>query len=168
MEDKKKAKFPRINSPASETFMPPETTGAMKRDNPFHWSIDELIEYKSTGVRPKMIIDETYIYKLARLGVSIKNICHLFGISEETFCNNTAFLSTHQEGRANLATANRAAIVAHAANGSLDAQKYLDKLIGGDVEVQTVNMSVTARPLEQIPTENLLDVVFKEDENNKG
>ena len=161
MENKKPVKYGIKQD--QDTFMPPEKTGAMKRDNIFHWSIDELIEYKASGVRPKMIIDETYIYKLARLGVSIKNICGLFGISEETFCNNPTFLSAHQEGRSHLASMNRAAIVEHAANGSLDAQKYLDKLIGGDVEIQTLNMNVTARPLEQVPTENLLEIVLKDE-----
>jgi hypothetical protein len=145
-----------------DTFMPPEVTGAMKRDNIFHWSIDELIEYRSTGVRPKMIIDETYIYKLARLGVSIKNICGLFGISEETFCNNQTFLSAHRSGRSHLATANRAAIVEHAANGSLDAQKYLDRYLGGDVVQESVNLTVSPRPLESVPTEQLIEIVYDE------
>ncbi len=158
----KKPVFHRPNQKPRDTFMPPETMGAMKRDNIFHWSIDELIEYKATGVRPKMVIDETYIYKLATLGISIQNICGLFGVAEANFHRNPAFVSAHQEGRSKLATANRAAIAEHAANGSLDAQKYLDKLIGGDIELTTVNMNVTARPLEQVPTENLLEVVFKE------
>jgi len=165
MEDKKKPTFHRPNQKPRDTFMPPETMGALKRDNIFHWSIDELIEYKSTGVRPKMIIDESYIYKLAQIGVSIDNICGLFGISKETFLNNAAFLTAHRQGRSQLASRNRAAIVEHAANGSLDAQKYLDKLIGGDVETQSVNLSVGQRPLENIPTENLLNVVFKEEKD---
>jgi hypothetical protein len=165
MEEKKPAKYGFKQD--KNTFMPPEKTGAMKRDNIFHWSIDELIEYKATGVRPKMIIDESYIYKLARLGISIKNICGLFGLSTESFCNNPTFLNAHREGRSHLAAMNRAAIAEHAANGSLDAQKYLDKLIGGDAEIQTFNMNVTARPLETVSTEDLLEIVVTENENHK-
>jgi hypothetical protein len=142
------------------TFMPPETTGAMKRDNPFHWSLDELIEYKQSGVRPKMVLDDSIIFTMARAGVSIDNICAIFQVTRESFCNNDSFLTAHREGRAQIGAKNRALIVEQALAGSLQAQIYLDKMLGGDVNTDTVNINITQRPLEQVDTSTLIELVI--------
>lgn len=165
MEDKKKPTFHRPNQKPRDTFMPPETMGKMKGPSVWDFSIDELIEYRATGVKPQRILDVDVIYSLAKIGVSIKNICGLFKVSEETFCNNAAFLSAHQQGRSECGTRIRAAIVEHAMNGSLDAQKYLDKIMGGDVDTQNVNLNVSQRPLENVPTENLIEIAMTRDED---
>jgi hypothetical protein len=149
----------------ADTFMPPETTGAMKRDNPFHWSLDELIEYKQTGVRPKMVLDDRIIFTMARAGVSIANICQIFSVSQESFCNNDAFLSAHREGRAQIGAKNRALIVEQALNGSLQAQIYLDKMLGGDINTDTVNINVSTRPLENVDTTTLIELVIPKKES---
>jgi hypothetical protein len=49
-------------------------------------------------------------------------------------------------------------------NGSLDAQKYLDRIMGGDVDTQNVNLNVSQRPLENVPTENLIEIAMKDHE----
>jgi hypothetical protein len=164
MEDKPKKTFHRPNQKPRDTFMPPETMGKMKGPSVWDFSIDELIEYRMTGHKPQRILDADVIRALAKIGVSLENIAGLFSVSKETIINNSAFLTAHKEGRAECGTRIRAAIVEHAMNGSLDAQKYLDKIMGGDIEVQTVNMNVTARPLEQIPLENLIDVIENTDD----
>lgn len=164
MENKKPVKYG--GNQNKDTFMPPETMGKIKGPSIWDFSIDELIEYKMTGQKPKRILDVDVIKSLAKIGVSIKNICGLFNVSQETFCNNPSFLNAHREGRAEIGSKNRAAIVEEAEKGSLQAMIYLDRYLGGDTEVQTVNMTVTARPLEEVPTENLIDVVLK-DENHK-
>lgn len=146
----------------TETFMPPETMGKMKGPSPIDMSIDELIEYRMTGHKPKRILDVDVILSLAKSGVSIKNICEIFNITQETFCNNSAFLSAHREGRSLCGASVRAMIYQHAQNGSIDAAKYLDKILGGDIVEEKVNFSFSNRPLENLATENLLEIVFEE------
>jgi hypothetical protein len=73
-------------------------------------------------------------------------------------------LAAHREGRSECGSRIRAAIVEHAMNGSLDAQKYLDRIMGGDVDTQNVNLNVSQRPLENVPTENLIEIAMKDHE----
>jgi hypothetical protein len=163
-EDNKPKKPPR-GFQKGNTFMPPETMGAMKK-NPWHMSIDELIEYKSTGVKPKYIIDPEKIYTLAKSGVSIKNICGIFGFNETTFMSNSAFTSAHAQGRSEVATLNRAMILEQAMNGSLDAMKYLDKYMGGEAaDTLNINHNIIPKEIQEAPTYDLKSML--KDDNNE-
>ena len=163
MTDKPKPRFRDVNTGApKDTFMPPETMGKMKGPSVWDMSLDELIEYRSTGNKPKRILDVDVIYALAKTGVSIENICGLFSYSRESFCNNDAFLTAHRNGRSECGIRIRASIVEHARNGSLDAAKYLDRITGGDIIQENVNLSISQRPLDQTPADNLLEVIYRE------
>jgi hypothetical protein len=141
--------------------------GAMKK-HPLHMSLDELIEYRKTGVRPAMIIDIDTIEEMARTGSSIQTICGIFKISKETFYNNPAFLTAFNSGRANLAHRLRGAIVEDAfENNILQAKLYLDKMLGGDNETVNITATVEAKPLESVPTDNLLEIMYSEKDPSK-
>lgn len=159
---KPKPKFRDINGKPKDTFMPPESMGKMKGPSVIDMSLDELIEYRMTGQKPQRILDADTIFGLARIGVSIDNICDLFKMSKQTFMDNAAFKTAHAEGRAGCGTRIRAMIYQHAENGSLAAAQYLDKITGGDVVQENVNLTVTQRPLEQVDTEQLIEIAFKE------
>ena len=131
-------------------------------------SLDELIEYRKTGVRPAMIIDIDTIEEMARTGSSIQTICGIFKISKETFYNNPAFLTAFNSGRANLAHRLRGAIVEDAfENNILQAKLYLDKMLGGDNETVNITATVEAKPLESVPTDNLLEIMYSEKDPSK-
>ena len=53
-----------------------------------------------------------------------------------------------------------------ALSGDLDAMKYLDKLIGGDIEQSNINLTVTAQPLKEISTEQLLEFTLPKKDDN--
>lgn len=151
----------------ANTFLPPDTMGSMKK-HPLHMSLDELIEYRKTGVKPAMIVDVETIEEMARTGSSIQTICGIFKISKETFYNNPAFLTAFHSGRANLAHRLRGAIVEDAfENNMLQAKIYLDRMLGGDNETVNINATVEAKPLEAVPTDNLLEIMYRAEDSSK-
>jgi hypothetical protein len=162
-EGPKKTRFPKFGGTYGDTFMPPETMGKMKGSSPWDFSIDELIEYKKTGVKPKRILDVDTMYALAKCGVSLANVAGLFDTSIETISQTPTLLTAHQNGRAECGSKIRAMIFQHAENGSLDAAKYLDKLMSGEGSLDPqVNVNINTRPLEQVPTSNLIDLILTE------
>lgn len=141
--------------------MPPEATGKMKK-HPVHMSVDELIEYKKTGVRPPVVIMPGMVKELAKTGSSVQTICYVIGISKETFYKNQAYLTEYQEGRGEIARNVRARIAEQALEeNNLQALLYLDRAIGGDVETVNVNAQISARPLENADTNDLIEVTVK-------
>lgn len=156
----------KVKSPAgnrkADTFMPPDKTGSIKR-HPLHMSVDELTEYRKTGVVPPVIIQPGQIKELAENGNSISTICSLFKISRETFHKNSAFLTEFYEGRGQVARLIRQQLVDQALHeNSIQAMIYLDKILGGDAETVNINATVTARPLEDVKTEDLIEIAFKD------
>lgn len=167
-----KKTFHRPNQKPRDTFMPPEATGKMKL-HPVHMSVDELIEYRKTGVRPPVIIEPGMIETMAKSGNSVQTICYVLGISKETFYKNTAYLTEFQAGRGQVAhqvTVKLAALALEENNAA--ALMYLHKLWGGDIEPTiNINATVSARPLEQASTEDLIEVAVKninESKDNQG
>lgn len=166
MPDQDKPKSAAGSRPA-DTFLPPDTMGAMKK-NPLHMSLDELIEYRKTGVKPKLIIDPDTIEEMARTGSSIQTICGILKVSKNAFYSNGAFMTAFNSGRANLAHRLRGAIVEDAFDKDLlQAKLYLDKMLGGDSETVNINATVEAKPLEHVPTDSLLEVMYREQDPSK-
>ena len=66
---KVKKTFHLPNQPPRDTPIYPDTMGAMKK-HPLHMSLDELIDYRATGVKPKYIIDDTLLFQLGKIGAS--------------------------------------------------------------------------------------------------
>lgn len=149
--DRKVEKNPRTGK---RSFMPPATMGEMKKDNPYHMSIDELIAYRQTGQRPQIILNTDMIYGLARLGIGMQHISELFNVHLSTFAENEEHLNSFKAGRADCAVRMRGLIYDHAINGSLDAAKHLDRVLSPD-NAQSINMTVT-RIAEHIATDKLL------------
>lgn len=146
------------------TFMPPESMGKMKRDSIFDWSIDEVIAYRQTGVRPRIIIDPNKIHTLARNGASLKVIADLFETTEHTIIDNPAFYSAYTTGRSDLATRNRMNLVKNAED-NMAVAIYLDKLIGGDIEKSQVTLIPGApQEVKQADTSDLLKKLSDNDE----
>lgn len=139
-----------------KTSIPAKTMGAIKR-HPLHMSLDELIQYKTTGVQPKIIISEDILFRLGEIGASLKNTAQVLNVTEETISSNAPLLSAWQKGRANVGTKVRALIVEDALNGNLQAKIYLDKMLGGDTITDNLNVTVTAQPLKEVSTEQLLE-----------
>lgn len=145
-----------------KTFHSPETMGKIKKDNIFHWSVDELIEYKSTGVRPALVLDDNYLFQLGRCGVSLENIAHLFCLDMTTIANHPTWTVSHREGRAQAGARVRALILEQALEGNLTAMLYIDKQIGGDTNnTPQVQINVSTQPLKGADTDNLLEIACR-------
>lgn len=150
------------------TFYKPETKGR-KKSGLLDWSLDELIEYKHNGTPPARIPDPMILYKLGSIGVSMANAAALFGISKEKFSSNADWLENWQKGRAECGSLIRASIVEDALEkDNLMAKIYIDKMIGGDKVGDTamVQVNVNTGGLEGVSTEDLIEVAFKDDQDN--
>lgn len=145
-----------------EYAVPPEKMGKMKRDNIFHWSLDELIAYKAQGIMPVMIIDESNVYKLASCGISKKVICDILDVSMNWFITNSVLNAAFEKGRAAIAAKNRAKLVESAFDGNVQAMVYIDKIMGGDDVKQDVTVNVINADLKEVPTDQLIEVMFKQ------
>ena len=155
-----KPKSPAGNRKA-DTFMPPEATGKMKT-HPLHMSVDELIEYRKTGVRPPKIIEPGMVEEMAKTGSSVQTICYVLGISKETFYKNSAYLTEFQAGRGKVASQVTVKLAEQALEeNNVAALIYLHKLWGGDVETVNINATISARPLENADTNDLIEVAVK-------
>jgi len=147
---------------------PPDTKGK-KKFGLLDWSLDDLIEYKNNGRPPMRIPDADLLYKLGRAGVSMKNCCDIFGISQDKFYNNMDWVDNWNRGRAEIGSKIRASIVADALEeNNLMAKIYLDKIMGGDKESPTALIQVNVNSeLGQVSTDDLLNVVFEEKDGNE-
>lgn len=128
---------------------PPDKAGARKGPSPWDMSIDELIDYRRSGNVPRRIFDIGAIYALGKAGVPLNVIAALFQTDPATLASDPAHHQAWLQGRAELGMRARTAIVEHAANGNLDAAKYLDKILCGEKDTMSITVSAddTARTL---------------------
>ena len=149
------------------TFYKPETKGRYKK-GPLDWSLDELIQYRQNGTPPARIPDAEILYKLGKCGVSLSNACEIFGISKEKFSSNMDWYENWARGRAECGAQIRASIVEDALEKDiLNAKIYIDKIIGGDQVTDKLQVNVTNTQLENVSTEDLLEVMFKQQDNDE-
>lgn len=105
------------------------------------------------------------IEELAALGISTRNIARLCGMDETYIFDNPTRLAAYHRGRANVSSRIRSSIVTDALeNNSLQAKLYLDKIMGGDVVQENINLTVQQQPLRDIPTEDLIEIAMKRNE----
>lgn len=155
---------PKKGAPRKKQPYSPEVKGRFVR-GPLDWSLDELIEYKEKGGAPMRIPDKEMLFKLGKMGVSLANAAVLFNISQEKFCSNLDWYENWERGRAACGAQIRASIVEDALEKDvLNAKIYIDKILGGDKVVETVQVDVRNAELLDINTEDLLQVMFKTNE----
>lgn len=149
----------------------PESTGS-RRLGPLDWTLDELIEYRKSGVSPKRILDKDVMYKLGKVGVSFNNVCFVLGVSQSKVLENRDYLEAWQTGRAECGARIRASIVQDALEKDLlPAKLYLDKILSGDTPQDVVNINVNTTELTKINTNDLLEIMYrdgKEDTDEQG
>jgi len=166
-EEKPKKKYSPAGGRKADTFMPVETTGNFKRDNPFHMSINELIAWKETGQKPKLIMRSEEVFNLAKAGISMKNIAGVYSTTEMTILDNPAFLSAFNDGRAECGSRVRAMIYQHAEAGNLNAAIHLDKLLSGEIQRQEIKLELSTRPAGNISDAELIESIeFDDGEDN--
>jgi hypothetical protein len=109
------------------------------------------------------------IENLAASGISLKNICGIIGKNFSYFSDNPTMKEAFDRGRATVGSRVRARLLdAALEENSMQAAMYLDKIYGGDTVASEVNVNVTSTPLENVSTEDLLNVAFtvKDDETD--
>ena len=149
-------------------FYSPEGKGK-KKFGLLDWSLDELIAYRQNGTPPMRIPDPDLLYKLGSIGVSMKNCCDIFNVSQDKFYQNMDWVENWNRGRAECGAQIRASIVEDALEkDNLMAKIYIDKIIGGDKENATALIQVNVNgELAQVSTEDLLNVSFEESNGDK-
>lgn len=164
----KKKRVPTDIQPGGAIYKP-EVKGA-KRFGKLDWTLDELIAYKNNGTPPARIPDADLLYKLGSIGVSLANAADLFEISQDKFCSNPDWITNWQRGRAECGSRIRASIVDDALEkDNLMAKIYIDKILGGDKQEQTmVQVNVNTNNLKEISTDDLLEVAFKNQDDNEN
>lgn len=117
--------------------------------------------------KPQLQMTPEKVEQLARSGVSLKNICGLFQKSFNHISDNPLLLDAFNRGRATVSSRIRSRLVdAALEENSIQAAIYLDKIMGGDVTTENVNLTVSQRPLEDVPTDQLLEISLKHDDNS--
>jgi len=148
----------------------PEVVGRMRRPHPFHMSVNELIEYKATGLKPAMVIDEDIVFRLAQIGVSLENTAAVCGVGMTFLTEHKNYHDAWKLGRAEVAARISASLVEDAlVNDVLNAKIYLDKTMNAGEATQSVQIEHSLKPvnpLEAIPTKNLLDIMYHEDDSS--
>jgi hypothetical protein len=106
-----------------------------------------------------LVLQPRVIYDLAVLGLSQQSICRLYKMGDHTIEDNPELLYEYNRGRAKVGTKVRSAIMDNALEkDNLTAQIYLDKIYNKEDNVQQIDVTVTAKPLENISTEQLLSI----------
>lgn len=118
--------------------------------------------------RPRIEATPEQVEFLAQSGVSVKNICGLFQKSFNFLSDNPELQAAYERGRATVGSRIRARLVdAALEENSMQAAIYLDRVMGGDQVAAEVNVNVTNQPLQEIDTNQLLDIVFTEVPKNE-
>jgi hypothetical protein len=114
-------------------------------------------------------ITEEQVELLGSSGVSVHNLCKIFKKSFGFLNENPNLLAAYEKGRATLGSKVRTTLVDSALeNNNITAAIYLDRILSGDQVASEVNVNVTSSPLENVSTEDLLNVAFtvKDDETD--
>jgi len=109
------------------------------------------------------------IENLAASGISLKNICGIIGKNFSYFSEHPEMKEAFDRGRATVGSKVRARLLdAALEENSMQAAMYLDRIYSGDTVASEVNVNVTSTPLENVSTEDLLNVAFtvKDDETD--
>jgi hypothetical protein len=148
--------------------MDAEIIGNSRRPHPWHMSVNELLEYKASGLRPALIINEDIVFKLAQIGVSLENTAEICGVGMTFFTEHKNYHNAWKLGRAEVGAKIRASLVEDAlVKDVLNAKIYLDKTMNAGEAVQSISVEHSvkqANPLENVPTQALLNVLYKEDD----
>ncbi len=154
------------DTPKKRFIYKPETTGRFKR-GPLDWSLDQLIEYRQSGVSPARIPDKDLLFKLGSYGVTMEATADIFGISIEKFTSNLDWYDNWKAGKTSCGVRVRAKLVAQALEeNSTTALIYLDKIFGGDVS--NVNININNNTLGAVKTQDLLEVMFTDIKNDSN
>ncbi len=156
-------KPPNINSPTAIT-LPTSTSESVQRTLDIiqqELEIDALKNY----LTPERVED------LASFGVSNKHICSLHSKPYNFINDDRELREAFDRGRARVGTKIRTKIVEQALEqDNLTAMIHLDKIYSNEGQTQQVEVSVKNDYLDAVPTETLLEIMYKESdkENNKG
>jgi hypothetical protein len=152
------------------TSIDPDVKGR-KKYGPLDWSLDDLIRYRYNGTPPARIPDADLVYKMGSIGVSLSNVAAIFDLSLEKFSSNQDWYESWARGRAECGAKVRASIVDDALEKDiLMAKIHLDKVLSGDKigDNTYVQVNVSNNNLDQVSTDELLNVAFKEKDEDSS
>jgi hypothetical protein len=108
------------------------------------------------------------VEEMAATGMSQWTICSLFECQFSTISDTPDLLAAFNKGRAQVGQRIRSELVKDALeNNIVPVKLYLDKIYSKEDDTKKVELSVSERPLENVPTEQLLEIDF-EDSDEQG
>jgi len=126
-----------------------------------------LAVIKAALVPPRQAVTPEMVETMAYEGLSSSVICGILGVQYSYITDRPELLAAFAKGRSTIGSKIRASLIEDALeNNLLPAKIYLDKIYGGDVEQKNIAVTVTQPPLENIPTEQLLEFDDGEDSSN--
>lgn len=117
------------------------------------------------SIRHSLELEPKVVYEFACLGISKFKICDLYHCDHNYIDEDPALLAVYNQGRANIGTKVRSSIIVDALDKDiLQAKIHLDKIYNKeDASVHQVDVTVNQRPLEEIDTNNLIEIMYKDE-----
>lgn len=104
-----------------------------------------------------------HVHDLAASGLSMKAIAHLMHKDHAFISKDPILQNAYNQGRALIGAKVRASIVSDALEkDNLTAKLHLDKVLNNEAQVQQVEISVKNDTLNDVPTEQLIDIMYKD------
>lgn len=129
-----------------------------------------LIADNLPGTKPppkRSLFNPKNIEMCAEQGLSMESAAGIFGHATVAIIHNPEMLEAYKRGRSKAGSLIRASLMDDALNKDiLQAKLHLDKVLNKEDNTQQVNLTVTKSPLENIPTEQLLEFDSGEDPSN--
>ena len=127
-------------------------------------TLNNIAQLQAVAMTPKRFLTPDIVEKMASQGLSKSVIAGLCSSTWAAVSEDPKLEEAFNRGRSEIGQRVRTALIEDALEKDLlPAKIYLDKIYGGDVEQKNLNVSITARPLENIPTETLLE--FDDDQD---
>lgn len=111
--------------------------------------------------------NEAAIELMAEHGLTLKVIASLHGKLCTDISGDPVLMAAYEKGRSNIAARIRASLLNDALNKDLPyAKLHLDKVLNKEDTAQNVNLNITQTPLENVSTEELLNLDDGTDPSN--
>ena len=124
----------------------------------------ELINQASLEEKILTAVSPERVQELASYGLQAKTIAHMLRQDYAFISRDPLLQQAFDAGKANIGSRIRAKLVDQALDkDNLTAMIHLDKALNSETQVQQIELSVKNDILKDVPTEDLIDIMY-----NKG
>lgn len=126
----------------------------------------DVIKRALTAVKDLLTPERVEV--MAMEGMSQWTICGLYECGVNTINETPELLEAFNKGRANIAKQLRSGLINDAlVDNNIGVKLYLDKIYSKEDDTKKVELSVSSRPLENVPTEQLLEIDYEDSDEQE-